>query len=131
MKKFLLTFILAVSALFTADAKVVLTEDFSLFTNGSDTAPDYNNMMTDLTGLTQTAGWSGMYVCQAGGSAYPCRCLSCYTGSRPFGQQRQFRCYIQSQIGQLPCNGYHVGYVHGIHGLCRDNKRVERIFYHT
>ena len=70
MKKFLLTFILAVSALFTADAKVVLTEDFSLFTNGSDTAPDYNNMMTDLTGLTQTAGWSGMNVCQAGGSAY-------------------------------------------------------------
>lgn len=70
MKRFLLSILAATFCAFSVDAKVVLTEDFSAFSAGSDTAPDMSNMMSDFTGLTQTPGWSGMYVCQAGGSAY-------------------------------------------------------------
>ncbi len=70
MKKSLLFILMALTAISAVEAKVVISEDFSLFTSGTDQAPDMNNMMTDLTGLTQTPGWSAMYVCQAGGSAY-------------------------------------------------------------
>ena len=70
MKKFLLSILFITLCSFGADAKVVLSEDFSLFTAGTEEAPDVANMMMDLTGLTQTPGWSCMYVAQAGGSAY-------------------------------------------------------------
>lgn len=70
MKRFLLTIGLALTSAFALNAKVVLSEDFSLFTAGTDQAPDTSNPMMDFTGMTQTPGWSGMYVCQAGGSAY-------------------------------------------------------------
>ena len=70
MKRFLLTIGMALTSAFALNAKVVLSEDFSLFTAGTDQAPDMSNPMMDFTGLTQTPGWSGMYVCQAGGSAY-------------------------------------------------------------
>lgn len=70
MKRNLLTIMMALTSVFALNAKVVLTEDFSLFTAGTDQAPDMTNLMMDLTGMTQTPGWSGMYVCQAGGSAY-------------------------------------------------------------
>lgn len=69
MRKVLLLIALVTSCLFSANAKVVLSENFDLFTAGSDGAPDGNYLM-DLTGLTQTEGWSAMYVCQAGGSVY-------------------------------------------------------------
>ena len=69
MKKILLLCALSIVCMFNANAKTVLTENFNLFTAGSDTNPD-GNYMTDLTGYTQTSGWSAMYVCQAGGSVY-------------------------------------------------------------
>ena len=70
MKRILLSIAVAMMCALSANAKVVLTEDFSAFASGSDTAPDMSNYMMDLTGMTQTPGWSCMYVCQAGGSAY-------------------------------------------------------------
>ena len=70
MKRILLSIAVAMMCALSANAKVVLTEDFSAFASGSDTAPDMSNYMMDLTGMTQTPGWSCMYACQAGGSAY-------------------------------------------------------------
>ena len=67
MKKFLLFIALSASCLFQANAGVVLSENFDLFTAGSDTAPD-SNYMEDVTGYTQTPGWNAQYICQAGGS---------------------------------------------------------------
>ena len=69
MKKFLLFIALSASCLFQANAGVVLSENFDLFTAGSDTAPD-PNYMEDVTGYTQTPGWIAQYICQAGGSVY-------------------------------------------------------------
>lgn len=68
MKKLLLS-IAVVLMCISANAKVVLSEDFSGFASGSEAAPD-PNVPSDLAGLTQTPGWTANYVCQAGGSAY-------------------------------------------------------------
>lgn len=69
MKKLLLLCTLGASCMFSANAKTVLTENFDFFAAGTDSAPDMNYML-DVTGFTQTDGWSAMYVCQAGGSVY-------------------------------------------------------------
>lgn len=70
MRKMLLSVFLVIVCLFSANAKIVLSENFDLFTAGSDVAPDMSNPLMDVTGLTQTDGWAAMYVCQAGGSVY-------------------------------------------------------------
>lgn len=56
MKRNLLTIMMALTSVFALNAKVVLTEDFSRFTAGTDQAPDMTNFMMDLTGMTQTPG---------------------------------------------------------------------------
>ena len=78
MKKFLLFIALSASCLFQANAGVVLSENFDLFTAGSDTAPD-PNYMEDVTGYTQTPGWIAQNICQAGGSVYVPVSSSLYT----------------------------------------------------
>jgi hypothetical protein len=59
-----------------SEATVVLEEDFSLFTAGSEDMPDDVNIApeVDYTYLVDTAythqpGWLGYYVFQAGGCA--------------------------------------------------------------
>lgn len=54
---------------------VIVEEDFSKFTAGSETAPDATDLANAQTGdisadYTQVPGWSGAAVFQAGGSAY-------------------------------------------------------------
>ena len=54
---------------------VIVEEDFSKFTAGSETAPDATDLANAQTGdisadYTQVPGWSGGAVFQAGGSAY-------------------------------------------------------------
>ena len=56
MKRILLSIAVAMMCALSANAKVVLTEDFLAFASGSDTAPDMSNYMMDLTGMTQTPG---------------------------------------------------------------------------
>ena len=62
---FLLAFIL--SSLCTS-AKVVLSEDFNKFTDGTEGNP--STVVTNFDNLTQMPGWSGISVMQAGGAAY-------------------------------------------------------------
>ena len=57
------------------DQPIILTEDFSKFTAGSETAPDAVDLADSQTGIisaeyTQTEGWQGIGIYQAGGSAY-------------------------------------------------------------
>ena len=59
----------------TPNLQVLLEEDFSKFTAGSDATPDATDVADATTGyiadeLTNTPGWSGSGVFQAGGSAY-------------------------------------------------------------
>ena len=70
MKNFLLLLTLCASCLFQVNAETVITENFNLFTAGSDTAPDSNYMEGDISSYTQTPGWYASYVQQAGGCAY-------------------------------------------------------------
>lgn len=54
---------------------IVLTEDFSKFVRGTDTAPDMESPVEDAAGnisaeMTLGPGWSGKNVYQAGGAAY-------------------------------------------------------------
>ena len=70
MKKFLLLLTFCATCLSQANAGVVLTENFNLFTAGTDTAPDANPMEGYIDSYTQTPGWNAMSVQQAGGSAY-------------------------------------------------------------
>jgi len=81
MKK---TLLLAALAAFTtvgaADIKKaptatqVYSEDFSLWTSGSEAAPDTTDMAQDSTALNNImhypGGWTGLYAYQAGGAAY-------------------------------------------------------------
>lgn len=58
-----------------ADASVIVSEDFSKFTAGSEDAPDMTEITNWETGYidpsyTQTPGWSGYGIYQAGGVAY-------------------------------------------------------------
>lgn len=61
-----------------ANRAILLQEDFSLFTAGSEDAPDTENVVTDVYGgnyflnpeLTNRPGWIGHFVYQAGGMAY-------------------------------------------------------------
>lgn len=75
MKPTLLTGIFAF-ALYSAPlhASVVIEEDFSGFSKGTDVAPDMGSpVITDgivPAELTKTPGWSGSGVFQAGGSVY-------------------------------------------------------------
>ena len=75
MKPTLLTGIFAF-ALYSAPlhAAVVIEEDFSGFSKGTDVAPDMGSpVITDgivPAELTKTPGWSGSGVFQAGGSVY-------------------------------------------------------------
>ena len=61
---------------------VVLSEDFSKFTSGSEDAPDMNTVITDgsnvIPGYTNTSGWYGTDIYQAGG------CCFLSTGNRSF-----------------------------------------------
>ena len=59
----------------TPNLQVLLEEDFSKFTAGSEATPDATNVADATTGyiadeLTNTPGWSGDGVFQAGGCAY-------------------------------------------------------------
>lgn len=59
----------------TQNLQVLLEEDFSKFTAGSETTPDATDVTDATTGyiadeLTNTPGWSGNGVFQAGGCAY-------------------------------------------------------------
>lgn len=59
----------------TPNLQVLLEEDFSKFTAGSEATPDATNVANATTGyiadeLTNTPGWSGDGVFQAGGCAY-------------------------------------------------------------
>ncbi len=59
----------------TPNLQVLLEEDFSKFTAGSEATPDATNVTDATTGyiadeLTNTPGWSGDGVFQAGGCAY-------------------------------------------------------------
>jgi len=53
---------------------VVLSEDFSKFTSGSEDAPDMNTVITDgsnvIPGYTNTSGWYGTDIYQAGGCCF-------------------------------------------------------------
>ena len=56
------------------DAQVILTEDFSKFTAGSESEPD-KNKLDDVDGFMDdqyfnTPGWTGYEIFQAGGCAY-------------------------------------------------------------
>ena len=62
---------------------VVLSEDFSKFTSGSEDAPDMNTVITDgsnvvIPDYTNTGGWYGTDIYQAGG------CCFLSTGNRSF-----------------------------------------------
>ena len=50
---------------------VVLSEDFSRFTSGSEDAPDMSTVITNssnvILGYTNTSGWYGTDIYQAGG----------------------------------------------------------------
>lgn len=59
----------------TATSAVVIAEDFSKFTAGSEATPDATDLTDEETGeiaasFTVMEGWSGWGVYQAGGSAY-------------------------------------------------------------
>lgn len=62
----------------TRDYEVLLEEDFSLFTAGSEEEPDTTNVVIDVYGgdyhidpaYTHTPGWVAYFVYQAGGVAY-------------------------------------------------------------
>ena len=61
---------------------VVLSEDFSKFTSGSEDAPDMSTVITNssnvIPGYTNTSGWYGTDIYQAGG------CCFLSTGNRSF-----------------------------------------------
>ena len=61
---------------------VVLSEDFSRFTSGSEDAPDMSTVITNssnvIPGYTNTSGWYGTDIYQAGG------CCFLSTGNRSF-----------------------------------------------
>ena len=61
---------------------VVLSEDFSRFTSGSEDAPDMSTVITNssnvILGYTNTSGWYGTDIYQAGG------CCFLSTGNRSF-----------------------------------------------
>ena len=61
---------------------VVLSEDFSKFTSGSEDAPDMSTVITNssnvIPGYTNTSGWYGTDIYQAGG------CCFLATGNRSF-----------------------------------------------
>ena len=61
---------------------VVLSEDFSRFTSGSEDAPDMNTVITNSSNVipdyTNTSGWYGTDIYQAGG------CCFLSTGNRSF-----------------------------------------------
>ncbi|WP_295731756.1 hypothetical protein [uncultured Muribaculum sp.] len=74
MKRSLLTCIVALAACAASSAAVVLQEDFSGFKSGSDGAP-FKETSVIVDGIvppdmTQTPGWTGTDVYQAGGCAY-------------------------------------------------------------
>lgn len=74
MKRSLFTCIVALAVYAVSSAKVVLQEDFSKFTSGSDEAP-FKDTPVDVGGtipsdMTQTPGWAAADVYQAGGVAY-------------------------------------------------------------
>lgn len=63
------TFLLiSILASLCTSAKVVLSEDFNKFTDGSEDNP--SPAITNFDNLTQTPGWGGISVMQAGGAAY-------------------------------------------------------------
>ena len=94
---------------------VVLSEDFSRFTSGSEDAPDMSTVITNssnvIPGYTNTSGWYGTDIYQAGG------CCFLSTGNRSFimtpfidlsadngNYNVEFSCWAQS--GQAIVNIY-------------------------
>lgn len=75
MKRALLSCLSVVFACTMMHSAVVLTEDFSKFTKGTDTAPDMESTVINSEGkvpdeMTLSPGWTGQNVYQAGGTAY-------------------------------------------------------------
>ena len=75
MKRVLLSCLSVVCGCAMMHSAVVLTEDFSKFTKGTDTAPDMENAVINSEGkvpdeMTLSPGWTGQNVYQAGGTAY-------------------------------------------------------------
>ena len=70
MKGIAITCLVTLLSATLSQAKVVVSEDFQKFTSGTDTSADMSAEVTDFNTLTQTEGWTGATVYQAGGSAY-------------------------------------------------------------
>lgn len=70
MKGLTITCLIALLSATLSQAKVVVSENFQKFTSGSDNAADMSAEVADFDAFTNTGGWSGSAVYQAGGSAY-------------------------------------------------------------
>ena len=89
----------------TPNLQVLLEEDFSKFTAGSEATPDATNVADATTGyiadeLTNTPGWSGDGVFQAGGCAY--------IGIVDEGTDNEDTCYLNTSTFDGSGNG---GYI--------------------
>lgn len=67
MKGIAITCLVTLLSATLSQAKVVVSEDFQKFTSGTDTSADMSAEVTDFNTLTQTEGWTGATVYQAGG----------------------------------------------------------------
>lgn len=70
MKGLTITCLVALLSATLSQAKVVVSENFQKFTSGSENAADMSAEVTDFDAYTNTGGWTGSTVYQAGGSAY-------------------------------------------------------------